>query len=437
MSAPAIQVHIEKPSARASYVVRQVFATLLGWTVVLEEDADRFASAVGPKLVYGKKAVAGAFQVIPAGLLDEQGLRPMDPELLQLDGMPLLFPVNGGDLPFDPFSAAFYLLSRYEELVGVEQDVHGRPLADRLHGGRHGYLDRPVVDEWAILLARVWREKDADVPQPQRKYRVVHTVDLDNGFKYRGRPMWRSLGSMARDVIRGAWEDISQRLRVLRGAERDPFDVLPELKDELVKGAQRVLVFVLASDRGQWDHAVPMSYGPYAARLRSLLEWAEVGLHPSYHSSEQEGRSAREAGALQAVLGGPIRLSRQHFLRMRLPGTYRELERMGISEEHSMGFHEQLGFRAGTCTPYQWYDLGEERATDLTVHPFAVMDNTLFNKLSLSPQAALLQVGQLIARVKAVNGTFTGLWHESFLAQDSAGSKRRETIIRIMELARP
>jgi len=411
--------------------------TLLGWTVVLEEDADLFTTLEGPKLVYGKKAFPGAFHVVPAGLLEEQGLRPLEPQVLKHDGSCLLFPVDGGHLPFDPFAAAFFLLSRYEELNGVDQDEHGRPIASLLHAARHGYLDRPVVDEWALLLETAWRAMDPALPRSQRSYRCVNTFDLDNGFKYLGRPLWRTLGSMVRDVARGAWVEVPRRMRVLWGADPDPFDVYNELKTRLGSSAQRVLFFVLSAPRGAWDHAIPVNYGPFAERLRELIQWAEVGLHPSYGSSEQAGLTAQGSSALEAVLGKPVRITRQHFLRLRLPQTYRELEAMGVEEEHSMGLHELLGFRAGTCTPYLWYDLLEERSTALRVHPFAAMDNTLFNKLKLDPQEAVARTAQMIDRVKAVQGTFTAIWHESFLAHGEAEAPRREAIYRIMELARP
>lgn len=437
MPAHEILVHIERPTARARYAVQQMLGTLLGWTVVLEDDASRFAAAQGPKLVYGTKGFPDAFHVTPAGLLEEEGMHAHDPEVIEVDGSFLMFHVDGDHLPFDPFSAAFFLLTRYEEISGVDRDEHGRPIASRLHGSRHGYMDRPVVDEWALILEKAWRVLHPDLPRPQRSYRFVNTIDLDNGFKYLGRPLWRSLGSMVRDIMRGAWSEVPRRMRVIRGSERDPFDIYERSRSLIQCGAHRVVFFVLSAPRGKWDHAVPVTYGPYAERLRGLSKWAEVGLHPSYRSSEEEGLSAREASALEAVITKSVRITRQHFLRMRLPETYRELEAMGIEEEHSMGLHERLGFRAGTCTPYQWYDLREERSTSLVVHPFAVMDNTLFNKLKLDPQEAVARTAQLIERVKAVKGTFNGIWHESFLAEGKAEAPQREAIHRIMELARP
>jgi hypothetical protein len=437
MSAPKIHVHLEKPAPRARYAVEEVLGTMLGWEVVWEDDRERYAVSAGPRLFYGEHAPPGVFHVRPAGLLSGETLVPVTPEVVHRDALPLLFPVAGGHLPFDPFAAAFFLLTRYEELLGLDRDMHGRPVAAGLHGALHGYLERPIVDEWALLLADVWRARDPEVPAPQRRYRLVNTIDLDNGFKYLGRPLWRTIGSAIRDAALGAWAEVPLRFKVLAGRADDPFDIYDVLKGPLSDGADRVIFFVLTAERGTWDHAVPVTYPPYSERLRTLTNWAEVGLHPSYRSSEQFGMTALESLALGDVLGRPVRITRQHFLRMRLPDTYRELEAMGVEEEHSMGLHEHLGFRAGTCTPYRWYDLGKERRTALCVHPFAVMDNTLREKLHLGPGEAVERVAALISRVKAVQGTFTGLWHESFLAHGGSAAPWREAILRIIQLARP
>lgn len=437
MSVPPVHVHLEQATPRARYAVQQMLGSLLGWSIEWVDAKEAFEALQGPKLIYGHAAVEGAVHIVPAGLLHELGLRSLEPQVMDHHGIPALFPVEGGHLPFDPFSAAFYLLSRYEELLGVDQDAHGRPLAERLHGARNAYLHRPVVDEWALLLASTWRALDTTLPQPQRSYRLVNTIDLDNGFKYLGRPLWRTLGSMARDMARGAWAQVPARTNVLFGQAKDPFDIYTELKDDLAQDADRVLFFVLAASRGPMDHAVPVEHAAYSQRLRGLAEWAEVGLHPSYESSVQQGLTAMESLRLEAVLGRPVHISRQHFLRMKLPETYRELERLGMQEEHSMGLHEQLGFRAGTCTPYRWYDVAEERSTALMVHPFTVMDNTLRHKLTLTPEQAVQAVAGLVQQVRAVNGTFTGLWHESFLSRSKADAPWREAILRMIAMARP
>ena len=54
-----------------------------------------------------------------------------------------------------------------------------------------------------------------------------------------------------------------------------------------------------------------------------------------------------------------------------------------------MGYASYPGFRAGTCSSFNFYDLATECETDLVVFPFAVMDVTLQQYLSLTPHEAL------------------------------------------------
>ncbi|MBX2977848.1 MAG: polysaccharide deacetylase family protein [Flavobacteriales bacterium] len=434
---PTVNVVLEDHTPRAGYAVRQVLERMLGWRVGILGPRAGALPSEAPLLYYGTHAPAGAFHVVPDGLLSDKGANIPDPAVGEHQGVPILFPVAGGALPYDLFSAAFFLLSRMEEYGDLPMDQHGRPSTAALHGARHGYLHRPLVDEWALQLAAQWALIDPRVPAPLRRYRQVFTIDLDNGFKYAGRPLWRTLGSAARDLLSGRSEELLERYRTLVGARPDPYDVYAHLAEVIPTCADRSVVFVLNAARGTWDHAVPIQHTAYADRLRGLKRWATVGIHPSYTSSTTLGRTAAEMGSLAKVLGTEVRVSRQHFLRMRIPDTYRELQAAGITEDHSMGLHDRIGFRAGTCTPYQWYDLLEERATDLEVHPFAVMDNTLRHKLQLSPADAMAHAAELVGRVRAVNGTFTGLWHESFLGDDRANGGWREAILNIIEQARP
>ena len=67
---------------------------------------------------YGDTPIDGAFNIYATGLLHETTIRPINPTVIKQPGQTLLFPAPPGfDLPFDMFSAAFYLLSRYEEYL--------------------------------------------------------------------------------------------------------------------------------------------------------------------------------------------------------------------------------------------------------------------------------------------------------------------------------
>lgn len=411
-----IHYHIERPGPRSRYSVAHLLGLMAGWEAVEVGDLADLQHVNGPKLVYGHTSVEGAFQVVPQGLLELGHIDRSDPEVGHYQGMPVLFPSNSGDLPFDVFAAAFYQLSRYEEYGTFERDEHGRPRTEVLHAARHGYLDRPVVDEWLLALVEKWRIQDPLLPELRRSYSHTATLDVDNGAMYLGRPWWRSLGGGTRDLLKGHPRRVMDRWAVLTGSKPDPYAV-HEAFLHLVEGsAGRAIVNFLTATIGKHDHAIAPEVPFMQALIKLVVQRAEVGLHPGYESSDNTFRISEEKNRLEALVGRPVTCSRQHFLRLRLPGTYLYLDRIGIRDDHSMGLADRTGFRAGTCTAFPFYDLAAERAHRLMIHPFTMMDSSLCYKMQLSPTEAIAEAKRMVDTVRRVRGHFISVWHERFLS---------------------
>lgn len=411
-----IHFHIERPGPRSRYIIPHMLRAMAGWDAQEVTDLPLFRSLPGPKLFYGRSPVAGCFHVEANGLLEGRGHHLPAPGTRSVDNLPMLFPTDAGDLPFDVFAAAFFALSRMEEYGPIDRDVHGRPASTALHAALHGYLHRPVVDEWLYFLAARWRAADAGVPAMRRTYAHTATLDVDNGAMYLGRPWWRTLGAAARDVLRGHPSRVRDRAAVLLGTRPDPYAVHADfIQLAHAHGAGAVLNFLMA-DRGRHDHAIRPEHAFMRALITHASAHAEVGLHPGYGASDQPGQIIREKQRLEALSGAAVTRSRQHFLRLRLPETLRELERAGIREEHSMGLADRIGFRAGTCTPFPFYDLLAEEQTALMVHPFAIMDSAMAYRMRLSPEAAVQEAQRMVDAVRKVEGRFISVWHERFLS---------------------
>jgi hypothetical protein len=182
----------------------------------------------------------------------------------------------------------------------------------------------------------------------------------------------------------------------------------------------RCIYFTLLADYGENDKNVP----PDSRRLRSLIkylaDYAEVGIHPSYGSNRQPEKLRRELATLSRILKlkRDVTRSRQHFLVLRLPDTYRRLIELDITDDYTMGYARQPGFRAGLCTPFYFYDLDMERPTTLRVHPFAVMDATLKYYLRLQPGRAMEWIAPLVDAVRGVQGDFVSIWHNESLSEN-------------------
>ena len=411
-----IHYHIHRPSPRSRYAIAHLLGTMAGWDAEEVPDSTEFKALSGPKLVYGVTRQEGAFHVVPQGLLEQRGIGPVEPAWGAVNDLPVLFPQEIGDLPFDVFSAAFFQISRYEEYGGLARDRHGRPCTEALCAIRHGYRHRPVVDEWLHLLVQAWRKQDPRLPAMRRTYTHTATLDVDNGAMYLGRPLWRSVGGAVRDLLRGKVGRVIDRAGVVTGTRRDPYAVHGAFMDLVEQTRGRAIINFIAAPLGTFDHAIRPELPVMRACIRAMAARAFIGLHPGYGSSDTPEHFASEKQRLEAVAGMPIVRSRQHFLRMRLPDTYRQLEQLGIVEEHSMGLSDRTGFRAGTCTAFPFFDLDTEEVTKLIVHPFAVMDSALCYKMKLTPKEAVTEVKRMVDAVRKVQGTFISVWHERFLS---------------------
>ena len=110
--------------------------------------------------------------------------------------------------------------------------------------------------------------------------------------------------------------------------------------------------------------------------IKHLADHAEIGIHPSYASNESFNILEIEKNRLENIIKKEVKLSRQHFLKLDIPKTYRNLLELSITDDYTMGYASHLGFRASICTPFYFYDLELESSTIMKVHPFSVMDAT-------------------------------------------------------------
>jgi hypothetical protein len=210
--------------------------------------------------------------------------------------------------------------------------------------------------------------------------------------------------------------DISERTKVILNLQKDPFDTFDFQLEIQKKYHLKPIYFILYADYGHNDKNIPVQNRNFQTLIKSLADYAEVGIHPSYNSNFNSKKLKHEISRLSKVLNREITKSRQHFLKVHLPVTYRNLINLDITDDYSMGYAAYPGFRASICNSFSFYDVDLDVETKLRVHPFTVMEGTLKDYLKLSPLEAVNTMKDLIAEVKGVNGTFISLWHNESLS---------------------
>ena len=424
-----LNVYIEDISPRAGWVFKLVFEGLLGLKLNMTSDSSILSLSEQPVLNYSTAEASHSLSVTPYGLLSETGLKSQDIRMGQFESLPVFFHTEGGDMPFDPFSMIFYLVSRYEEYLPFQADAHGRfPHTESL-AYKERFLDIAIVNRMALKLKDLLLQKFPELEFNCPDHRFIPTIDVDIAFAHLGKGFVRTYGAMAKLLLKRDFKEISGRIKTMKGKAKDPYDNFDFLLSAFTRHSLEPVFFILAGSPGPYDRNLSLRNKLFADLLKNLSERADIGVHPSYGAGNDPRKIKIEISRIAEVTGREVSKSRQHFVRMNFPDTYEALIQNGIREDYSMGYASISGFRAGIASPFRFYNLNEEEETSLMVYPFMFMDTTLDDYMKLEPEEYLNAVIPLIEEVKAVGGTLIAIWHNYALADDAQKHKAFKDIL--------
>lgn len=413
-----ISIYASRQSPRLTYVANWLSEA---WQAKVQVVTD-LAEAGTAMLCYGITK-PGTISVPDSGLLWETGIRQVQPETGSWQELTTLFP-GDSDIPFDLFSAIFYLLSRYEEYRSFSPDAHGRYPATESILFRAGILRKPILDLWLEKLRHLLK-------LPPTDYQQQLTYDIDRAFYIKHWPASRQWSRCLKALLKGKYSEVKNIRAIAGGKARDPldaFDFLEELHQQL---AQEPIFFILAAQQGSgFDVNLPPENPAMQQLIQRLSRTGRLGVHPSYYSMEQPQLIAEEKNILEKTSGKSIFYSRQHFMRLRLPQTYSKLMAAGITDDFSMGYGSHLGFRAGTGRPFFWYDLREEQQKKLRVHPFAFMDTTAHFYEKLEASVAFSVLKEMEQDLKNCGSKLITVFHNYSLGSDAAWKGWRQEYAR-------
>ena len=432
-------IHVPKLTNRLGYTLKVIFTHVLHADYSITTDEEYFLKWDDAKLSYGHKRIGDSPFIKCHPLLFETTIEEQEPHAECRDGQWRLYPVYGRDLDFDfdPLAATFFMVTRYEEYLPHREDEHGRFCPEDSLAMKEGFLDQPVVDQWARLIRNKIVERYPDCNIPCQSFRFVQTVDIDAAWCYKHKGTFRTVVGAGRDLFsRHQPDEVWRRLKVLINKEQDPYETFNYILHTRTKAPGSALIFfVLLADYDQYDK--PASYlNPHFRRLlQHLDDYANMGIHPGYNTLEQPRTADQEIKRLESILHRPTVRSRYHFLRLKLPRSYRILQHAGIQNDYTMGYADVVGFRAGISVPFPFYDLERDHENELIIHPFCVMDTTLKKYLRLTPEEGLKEYKRIIDRVREVDGTYCCIVHNQNLNEMDGWAGWREAYEQMVEYA--
>lgn len=313
----------------------------------------------------------------------------------------------------------FFFISRAEELLNHQRDEHGRFCARYSILGYGNRLQIPIIDEYAHILMK---HLELDMPAPRYSH-IYLTHDIDTISQY------RHLRGFLGGLYRG---EISQALNALTDIRRDPVYTFPWLIEQDAKVPTAEVIYFVKHTQGKgYDYPQYNLQGTDYQQLETLLlqSHARLGIHSSYYGwdkglmTQEQRLNSSDSKCSETNVTSPgswllapcSLLHRSHYLRCSIDNM-QVLADAGVTDDFTMAFPDQAGFRLQTSRPVRWINPKTYTLTPLTLHPLTVMDCTLSNTNYMNLQTedeAYFFCEQLFDKVRQYAGDITLLWHNS------------------------
>ena len=283
-----ILLYSSRYSPRLQYIANTLLTELARVDMSLTDNPEEFKYFEGPKINYSSQPVAEEELWISRNeLLFENQIREQNIRVSEFNEFKIFFQTDKGDLPFDIFGAAFYLISRYEEYLPHEKDEFGRYSSRSSLAFREEFLTSPLVNIWVLYLQKILRQKFPTIIFKPRKFNFIPTYDIDIAFSYLNKGFVRNAGGLVRSLFKGQLGALKERLDVLSGKKEDPFNVYEWLYALHLKYNLRPYYFFLvAKDPQGYDKNIDPEREEMQELIRYHAMGYQVGIHPSWQSGD-------------------------------------------------------------------------------------------------------------------------------------------------------
>ena len=402
-------IYTPKPTQRITYIFNHICKRILGLKIKFTSSIEKFIAYSGPKLSYGKKELGNELFFQSAELLFQEGFDSIDIVVKDWEETKCFFAVGkNSSLPFDIFSASFYLLSRYEEYLPHVKDNKGSFLASESIAFKSGFLESPVVDIWAYKFKKLLLKYFPELIFIDKKPKIHTLVNAGFPLLYKSKGVLRTFIAYLDDLIKFNLKDIFNRTSVLLGFRKDPYNTFNWIINTVKKSKNKLTVFFLLGDSKNYQESLNSHKSSLKLLIKNIADYQEIGLLFSFDALQSLMVQNEEKEKIEAIINRNLVSSINDEYLVSLPHNYRSLIELEVKKDFTMVYESTIGFRASTCTPFLFYDLDYEIVSPLLIHPIA-MTTKAFENFSTSKKRDFVE--KIKNSVLDVNGTFSMIFY--------------------------
>lgn len=341
----------------------------------------------------------------------------------------------------DIFGSAFFMLSRYEELVTTDRDNHGRFPAWASVAHKSDFLDRPIVNEYLEILWQCLKGMWPDLIRKSHLKKNTITCDCDHPFDNSIYFFKLAIKKVARLLLidkqplaasKAAWNYLAAKLNLeVNDAYKNSIVWMMDVNEAQGNSVSFYFIPFKTSD---FDGLVDFNSRRIRKLLREISERGhKIGVHPGYETYRNSynfnlsvhalKKVLKEEGIEHKELGG-----RQHYLRWDTATTGAMVQANGLAYDSSLSFADKAGFRCGVCYDFTMYDLINRKKYNFKQQPLIVMECSIIddNYEALGyTERAIKRFSYFKHVCHQFNGSFNLLWHNCHLGEEDRGIYQR------------
>ena len=423
-----ILVYSHKITPRLTYIFRQIFLRILQLPVSFTSTIDKFVSHGGPKLSYTNQPLGNEFFIKSHELLFQQGIHETEFEVEKWKGLPAFFKTGSQSrLPYDIFAASFYLISRYEEYLPHIKDELGSYTPYQSLAYKNSFLEKPVVDLWAVRLKDELNSFFPDFPNNSwKKPKFLPIISIVNPFQYKNKSPLFYFSDFLSFVWKLDFYSIVAQFLVLFGIQKDPYENFDELKSLFIDLKIHPLYFFLFAKNPYIEKGLTIYKNSFRELIKNVADYNRVSLLASYEAQNDPSILSKERRKLKNLIHQKILSVRFNYGLLSSAKTYYGLISEEFEEDFSMGYNEEIGYRASTAVPFYFYDLNNDLQTSLKINPVVATEEgfrkfsdhkafkkleEIFEGLSTGSSVHIISVSNRIL----INDKMKNSWRDQFL----------------------
>jgi len=371
-------IYVPKITPRINYTFRQVCKRMLGFNISFTTKIETFISYNGPKFSYTSQRLGNEVFIQSYGILEEQGINDVEIQIAEWKGEPYFFKTSKqSDIPFDIFSASFYLLSRYEEYLPHLKNEMGDFPAEESIAYKNKFLDKPVINIWMTVFLEILKSKFKSIESLRQLSSLKLIIAVEKAYQYRELGISRGFVGLLKDAVRFRFRDVFMRIQSWFVADKDPYNVYDFLIDLKNKLQIEMLFLFQLGDYSIYTKNINYRKKEYKRLIKSMGDYSEIGLNLSHEAIEDVLTLAKEIKRFENIANHELKSVAISGRSINFPGYYVNLDETSIKNDYSMGYFNKIGYRTGTYTPHLFYDLNLEQASPIEIHPYYASSSSL------------------------------------------------------------